>query len=240
MEDILRLRAWLEGWDGEDMDEHFGGYGFDHDDDYEGVTARAGEEGDCPPFELRSNDDDDDDGMADGDHAADQPVPPLQALSQAIAEIAVASAVEPSKGIDMLTIEIAAKRGCEGKQFDMPLYKFLLSEPGGHFVKHRDTEKHDRMFATVVLQLPSVHEGGELFVYSDTSSDVAESITYDFRRSNGMAPFAVHYAVHYADAEHELNPVTSGYRLALVYSLCWPEHQVKRRLDAAAAAMIAA
>ncbi|KNE71836.1 hypothetical protein AMAG_16268 [Allomyces macrogynus ATCC 38327] len=310
------LRAWLAGWDSEDIEEQFGGYGFDDDDDdYEGFGARAGEEGDGPPFELRSEDDDDDQVMADGDHAADQPVPPLQALSQAVAEIAVAGNVEsysfggradallaapglmidgigpialpvvdaaqadkikavateapfgrdmdtlvdpavrkswqiePSKvhlthphwtkGIDMLKTEIATKLGCEGMQFEMPLYKFLLYEPGSHFVKHRDTEKHDRMFATVVLQLPSVHEGGELVVYRDTSSDAAESITHDFGRAEGMAPFAVHYAVHYADAEHELKPVTSGYRLALVYSLCWPEHQVKQRLSAASTAMVA-
>ncbi|KAJ3374054.1 hypothetical protein GGF31_008270 [Allomyces arbusculus] len=314
MENILR--AWLEGWDSEDIEEQFGGYGFDDDDDddYEGVGARAGEEGDGPPFELRS-DDEDDGAMADGNHAADQPVPPLQALTQAVAEIAVAGNVEsysfggradallaapglvidgigpialpvvdaaqadkikgvateapfgrdmdtlvdpavrkswqiePSKvhlthphwtkGIEMLKTEIAAKLGCEGMQFDMPLYKFLLYEPGGHFVKHRDTEKHNRMFATVMLQLPSVHEGGELVVYRDKSSDAAESITHDFGRAEGMAPFAVHYAVHYADAEHELKPITSGYRLALVYSLCWPERQVKRRLDAASTAKVA-
>ena len=30
----------------------------------------------------------------------------------------------------------------------------------------------------------------------------------------------MHYTAHYADLEHEIKPVTSGYRLALVYSLC--------------------
>ncbi|KAE9278564.1 hypothetical protein PF008_g28587 [Phytophthora fragariae] len=37
-----------------------------------------------------------------------------------------------------------------------------------------------------------------------------------------MAAFLPHYAVHYADAEHSLEEVTKGYRLALVYSLCLP------------------
>lgn len=40
--------------------------------------------------------------------------------------------------------------------------------------------------------------------------------------SEGTAPFNCHYAVHYADAEHALEKVTKGYRLALVYSICLP------------------
>ncbi|CAB9518765.1 expressed unknown protein [Seminavis robusta] len=36
------------------------------------------------------------------------------------------------------------------------LYKLLLYETGGFFKKHRDTEKEDGMFATLVIQLPSV------------------------------------------------------------------------------------
>ena len=30
----------------------------------------------------------------------------------------------------------------------------------------------------------------------------------------------MHFTAHYADLEHEIKPVTSGYRLAFVYSLC--------------------
>ncbi|KAJ3354110.1 hypothetical protein GGF32_002679 [Allomyces javanicus] len=89
---------------------------------------------------------------------------------------------------------------------------------------------HGRMLAEVVIQLPSRHEGGELVVYGhDTDQDVGASptaITHDFGRTpNGMGEFQSHYVVHYADAEHELKPVTSGYRLALISSLCWPAEQ---------------
>lgn len=41
------------------------------------------------------------------------------------------------------------------------LYKLLLYEPGCFFTPHRDTEKNDGMFATLVLVLPSAHSGGE-------------------------------------------------------------------------------
>ena len=29
------------------------------------------------------------------------------------------------------------------------------------------------------------------------------------------------YAAHYSDCEHEVSEIGGGYRLALVYSLCW-------------------
>ena len=38
------------------------------------------------------------------------------------------------------------------------LYKLLLYEPGSFFLPHRDTEKGDRMFATLVIVLPSIYE----------------------------------------------------------------------------------
>ena len=38
----------------------------------------------------------------------------------------------------------------------------LLYEEGGHFKKHRDTEKEANMFGTLVVALPSQHEGGDL------------------------------------------------------------------------------
>lgn len=41
-------------------------------------------------------------------------------------------------------------------------YKLLIYGPGDHFVAHRDTEKDDGMFATLVLSLPSTRTGGVL------------------------------------------------------------------------------
>jgi hypothetical protein len=65
-------------------------------------------------------------------------------------------------GLEKLKTKIAAEFGLPGTPITFSLYKFLLYKPGGHFVKHRDTEKDDRMFATMVIQLPCVHEGGDL------------------------------------------------------------------------------
>ncbi|KAL2650323.1 hypothetical protein R1flu_018451 [Riccia fluitans] len=122
-----------------------------------------------------------------------------------------------SDGLAVLTTQIAKRLGCAGVDLDVHLYKFLLYEPGGHFAKHRDTEKHHRMFATLVVQLPSIHKGGELSVFKQDVESV-----YDFGQRTGQASHACHCAVHYADAEHAVKPIFEGYRLVLIYSICWP------------------
>lgn len=44
------------------------------------------------------------------------------------------------------------------------LYKLLLYEEGGHFKPHKDTEKEDRMFGTLIIQLPSCYSGGDVVI----------------------------------------------------------------------------
>ena len=39
--------------------------------------------------------------------------------------------------------------------------------------------------------------------------------------STGTSAYGCHFVAHYADCEHEIQQVTSGYRVALVYSLCF-------------------
>ncbi|KAG7383038.1 hypothetical protein PHYBOEH_010100 [Phytophthora boehmeriae] len=122
------------------------------------------------------------------------------------------------KGIEELTTEIADRLGYKGVSLKCVLYKLLVYGEGGHFTKHKDTEKEDGMIATLVIQPPSMHEGGDLVVFRDTSTEYR----HDFGKKDGTASFVTHYAVHYADAEHALEEVTKGYRLALVYSICLP------------------
>ncbi len=57
-----------------------------------------------------------------------------------------------------------AELGLEKQSLPAHLYKLLLYEPGSFFLAHRDGEKLDRMVATLVIALPSAHEGGELVV----------------------------------------------------------------------------
>ncbi|EGV19056.1 2OG-Fe(II) oxygenase [Thiocapsa marina] len=91
------------------------------------------------------------------------------------------------------------------------LYKLLVYDTGSFFISHRDSEKAPGMFATLVVVLPSEHRGGELLVRHR-----GREVRLDLRRDE---PSEVAFAAFYADCLHEVLPVVSGYRLALVYNL---------------------
>ncbi|KAG9021925.1 hypothetical protein FS837_006863, partial [Tulasnella sp. UAMH 9824] len=88
------------------------------------------------------------------------------------------------------------------------LYKLLLYEKGSHFLPHQDSEKSDGMFATLIIILPSQFTGGTVHlshggdsVRIDTSSRFTSVLAW------------------YSDVTHTIQPVTSGYRLALSFNI---------------------
>ena len=104
----------------------------------------------------------------------------------------------------------------------------MLYEPGCFFARHRDSERLDGMFATLVLELPSIYEGAELSVYSPLTPGEKETYTFNGggnamsntkRRSNRLRSPGLHFAAFYADCYHEVSKLTSGHRVALVYHL---------------------
>ena len=123
-----------------------------------------------------------------------------------------------NENLDKLAEKVAKDLGCSGK-VKANLYKMLLYEKGGHFNKHRDTEKEKGMFGTLIIQLPSIYTGGELTVYGYGESKTS----FDFGQSTGKAEYSIHYAAHYADLEHEVAEVKSGHRLVLIYNLSWAD-----------------
>ncbi len=100
------------------------------------------------------------------------------------------------------------------------LYKLLIYDKGSFFVPHRDTEKEAGMFGTLVVNLPSKHEGGRLVV-----SHGGESTAIQFGEKSRK--FQIEYAAFYADCQHEVEPVISGFRVCMVYNLSIP--RVKRQ-----------
>ena len=101
--------------------------------------------------------------------------------------------------------------GCENLDVKAELYKLLLYREGDFFAPHRDTEKADGMFATLVIALPSFYEGGRLIVQHGGH---AEEISMAAAEVSEL-----HYAAFYADCMHEVLPVTRGSRACLVYNL---------------------
>ena len=113
--------------------------------------------------------------------------------------------------ITSLIPSLRTELGCDGFTISALPYKLVLYEEGGFFLPHRDTEKVPGMFATLVIQLPAEHTGGELVVQHNCEEKV-----FDFAADSASKIF---YAAFFADCRHELRPVTSGLRLCLIYNL---------------------
>ena len=118
--------------------------------------------------------------------------------------------------IRRLVHKICEFLGINGENVRAELYKVLLYEAGGHFKPHTDTEKADGMFGTLVVQFPSRFTGGSFVVRH-------QGMTKEFHMGSDdqSSRFVCHYVAHYADCEHEIKEITSGLRLAAVYSLSW-------------------
>ncbi|KAK9809178.1 hypothetical protein WJX72_010900 [[Myrmecia] bisecta] len=91
------------------------------------------------------------------------------------------------------------------------LYKLLLYEAHSFFLPHRDTEHSPGMFAALAISLPSQYQGGQLKITHGQNVKVL-----DFAPVNTFNTCA---AAFYEDCQHEIQEVTSGYRLSLIYNL---------------------
>lgn len=102
---------------------------------------------------------------------------------------------------------VALYLGIQGP-IEAEIYKMLLYEEGAMFKPHTDTEKIPGMFGTLVVSMPSKHQGGDLVLKHGGSTKVFQTSTE-----------AASFACWYADVSHEILPVTSGYRWVLTYNL---------------------
>jgi hypothetical protein len=116
------------------------------------------------------------------------------------------------KDLDTITNSVCQDLGVQANlKVEARLYKLLLYEEGSFFAPHRDSEKEEGMFGTLVIVLPSQFTGGELVV-----KHKGETETF---KQEGSSSFGSQYAAFYADCKHELKKVTSGHRLCIVYNL---------------------
>jgi hypothetical protein len=102
--------------------------------------------------------------------------------------------------------------GIESSVVSFHLYKMLIYETGDFFLSHRDSEKEKGMFGTMVITLPSKYTGGDLIVKFEGDKE-----NIDFSDASANNKLCV--SAFYADCEHEIKPLISGYRVCLVYNL---------------------
>ena len=111
------------------------------------------------------------------------------------------------------TVEkIKPNLGIQDTKIVANLYKLLIYEKGDFFLAHKDSEKEAGMFATLIIVLPSKHEGGELLVRFD-----GDTRSFDFSQSSNQ--YQIPFVAFYADCEHEVKPLRSGHRICLAYNL---------------------
>src|SRR5690625_3280895 len=117
-----------------------------------------------------------------------------------------------TKFIDKAVKQIKSDLGLGGHVISAHLFKLLIYKTGDFFLPHKDTEKEKGMFGTMVVGLPSHYSGGELVI-----SFEGEKVVSDF--SNNKSKYGLNYTAFYADCDHEVKPLTEGYRICLVYNL---------------------
>lgn len=100
--------------------------------------------------------------------------------------------------------------GIEGS-ISAELYKLLLYEQGAFFKAHKDTEKAPGMIGTLVICLPSKHEGGDVHLSHSGGKKVLQS--------GPTSEYGLSVLAWYSDVTHEVKPITSGHRLVVTYNI---------------------
>ncbi|OTA67761.1 hypothetical protein K449DRAFT_364184 [Hypoxylon sp. EC38] len=100
-------------------------------------------------------------------------------------------------------------------------YKLLLYDEGSFFKRHKDSEKVPGMIGTLVICLPSKHEGGSVHL-----SHGGKSYVFD---TDKASDFGLSSLAWFSDVTHEVKPLKSGYRLVLTYNII---HKGSARMSA--------
>ncbi|CAF0754103.1 unnamed protein product [Brachionus calyciflorus] len=110
--------------------------------------------------------------------------------------------------VDRTTVQL----GCDDK-FVPKLIELSICKTGFHQKKiQRPIDKNQ--FGLLEIILPSEYTGGEFVIYNN--EDNSDQV-FNFEDTN----FAINFTALHANLEHEILEVKSGYRIALIYSLCW-------------------
>ena len=87
----------------------------------------------------------------------------------------------------------------------------IYTAPTGCFKAHVDTPRAGNMFGSLVVCLPSYFKGGALVTRHN-----GQEVTYNWSDNPVQK---IQWAAFYSDVEHEILPVTEGYRVTLTYNL---------------------
>lgn len=89
---------------------------------------------------------------------------------------------------------------------------------GGFFKAHKDTPRSEDFFGSLIIALPTAHEGGELVLRRKNES---WKVDFGSLTADAAGNPRIGFVAFYSDVEHEVLPVTSGCRTTLTYNLKW-------------------
>ncbi|KAL1701998.1 hypothetical protein EV121DRAFT_282216 [Schizophyllum commune] len=114
---------------------------------------------------------------------------------------------------DMIRDELLQEGADSTKQIVCELYKLNVYGKDSFFKSHKDTPRSERLFGSLVIVLPTPHEGGALVLRED-----GREWTFDYAAEIANAT-KIAYVAFRGNIEHEILTVKSGYRATLTYNL---------------------
>ncbi len=119
---------------------------------------------------------------------------------------------EFARQIDSLAVTVAEELGLGPRPFNIAaqLSKLLLETSGCKPYNDYDNNKQEGKFASLVVTLPSICEGGEVIVRH-------QGMTKTLQAENSA--YSANYVAYFSNCKHDLLPPTSGYRLSLIYHI---------------------
>ncbi|KAJ3122884.1 hypothetical protein HK098_002423, partial [Nowakowskiella sp. JEL0407] len=126
--------------------------------------------------------------------------------------------------VENLVKSVAVKMECNDKDLRISFEHVLVRGPGSQLPLGSVKSAINESFATLIIQLPSLVQGGEFTV----SNNDGRTRTFDFGQSSGNQAVFPHYLVCYADEKAEMKEISSGYKVDLVYSIIRTEKVTKK------------
>jgi hypothetical protein len=121
-----------------------------------------------------------------------------------------------NQNLDSLMIKISEELGFCGK-IEAKLNKLVIYDKDEHHkMNNADIKGTQNVIANLIIQLPSVYEGGESII---SSGNDQKEVTFDFSKNSEKSQFYPHFLVHYTGDKHRILEIKDGIRLVLVYSL---------------------
>ncbi|KAJ6529901.1 hypothetical protein DFH09DRAFT_809686, partial [Mycena vulgaris] len=104
-----------------------------------------------------------------------------------------------------------------GRALTAEMYKLNVRARSGSFFKvHKDTPRGETMIGSLVVIFPTAHAGGVLTLDHDGTTWMFDSAAELSAHFQGPA---LAYGAFYSDVTHAVEPVLTGHRVTLTYTL---------------------